>query len=111
MFKLQANPTFKAVVAITRAGDDKPGLIEFEFNNLRRKEFDALWAEVREEKITELDAVMKIVKTWNTQHPEHGVDAAFTREAMDELIDMFPAAASEIVVAFRKAQNESKRKN
>ncbi len=102
-FKLQSNPTFKAKVGISIAGDSKPAEIEVEFKYLSKTAiktyFDSLQGK------TDADALDDIIVGWN------GVDQPYSTEALATLIDNYPAAASDLFEAFRRELIEAKRKN
>ncbi len=103
MFKLQSNPTFKAKVDISVAGQARPAEIEVEFKYLSKaaiKEyFDRLQGK------DDAEALVEIVVGWS------GVDEAYSAESLALLINNYPAAAADLFEAFRRELLEAKRKN
>ena len=103
MFKLQPNPTFKARVPITVPGQAKPAEVEIEFRHMGREAVRAYFESLPGK--TDLDAVELIVVGWS------GVDSAFSREALGQLLDAYPAAAAAIFETFRRELFEARTKN
>jgi hypothetical protein len=110
MFKRLPKPTFKGIVSIAIAGDE-PGLIEFEFNTLRKKEYDALLADLRADKLSEEAFLARLIAGWNYEHPESLVDEPFSGEALTDLLDRYWGAAVDVHVGYMKALAEARRKN
>lgn len=103
MFKLQPNPTFKARVSITIAGQDKPAMVEMEFKHLSREAvreyFETLGGK------TDTEALAVIVVGWS------GVDQAYSAESLAILLDNYPSAAKSIFDTFRSELFEARAKN
>lgn len=104
-FKLIANPTFKSKVAISIPGQDKPGTIEIEFRHMSREKLKDYYAQLATADESDTTQLMKIIVGWI------GVDTAFSEEALDALLDQYPAAARELFAAYSAELLESKRKN
>lgn len=103
MFKLQPNPTFKAMVAIAIAGQDKPAEIEVEFKYLGRAAVRAFFDGLDGK--SEAEALAEIVVGWS------GVDAPYGQQALATLLDNYPTAAFDFFEAFRRELLEARRKN
>lgn len=103
-FKLQANPTFKALVNIPIPGE-KPDAVSFTFRHKTRSQFDALITGLGNGEIIIDAAIKDIVVEWT--HP--GVE--FSEEALGQCLEMFPGSALAIFTAFREALTEARRKN
>ena len=84
-------------------GVDKPASVDIEFKHLPRQDirayFDAL------ENQTDGEALQQIIVGWK------GVDAPFSAENLQSLLDNYPAAAGELFDSFRRELLESRRKN
>lgn len=104
MFKLQPNPTFKAKVAISVAGQVAPAQIEVEFKYLSRPQVRDYFESLGGGK-TDAEALSEIIVGWS------GPDQAFSREALEMLLDNYPASGSDLFETFRRELLESKRKN
>ncbi len=105
MFKLTANPTFKSQVHISIPGQDKPGVIMVTFKHQSKEQLKAFYDGLRNSDDDDLTHLMKIISGWD------GVDTPFSEEALDALLNQFPAAARELFAAYSAELLESKRKN
>lgn len=110
MFDINPNPTFDAVVRLSRPGGT-PGAVGFTFRHMGTRAFRDLMDEVAAGSVSDAEAVSRLIVSWDETDPEHGVNAAFSREALERLLDDFPAAGLEIVTHYRQAQAEHTRKN
>ncbi len=103
MFKLQPNPTFKTTVGISVAGQSSPASIEVEFKYLTKSKvrefFDKLGSK------EDAAALADIVVGWA------GIDEPYSKKALAELVDNYPAAAMDLFDGFRRELLEAKRKN
>lgn len=103
MFKLQSNPTFRVRVGISVAGQSRPAEIDVEYRYLSKSEIKTYFDGIQSK--DDADALSEIIVGWS------GVDAAYSREALDTLLGNYPAAASDLFDAFRRELLEAKRKN
>jgi hypothetical protein len=91
VFKLKSDPTFRATVDVPVAGHDTMPL-EVEFRHKRRAEMQE-WFESFASR-DELDCLMEIINGW------FNVDAPFSRDNLDELLQEYPQAAKTIAAAY-----------
>lgn len=103
MFKLQPNPTFKSKVQISIPGADKPAALEIEFKHLARPKIKEFFEGL--EGKTDAEALGEIIVGWV------GVDAPYSADSLQTLLDNYPAAGGELFEAFRRDLLESRRKN
>ena len=103
MLKLQPNPTFKTKVSISVAGEARNQDIEVEFKYLSKSKIKSCFEEIAGK--TDSDALFDIVVGWS------GVEVAYSKDALAELIDNYPSAAADMFEAFRRELLEAKRKN
>ena len=104
MFKIaQQNPTFRVRVAISQPGKKSAGDIEFEFLYLSKSAVRAMYESI--EGKTDAEVLSEIIVNWS------GVDEPYSPDALERLIDLFPASAMDIHNAFRSELMEAKRKN
>lgn len=103
MFKIQHNPTFKTIVPLSIAGQEEQPEIEVEFKYFGRRAL----REVIDRNAAEGEAAIlkEVVVGWGR------IDEPYSTEALDRLLDEFPAAASDFFIAYRRELVESKRKN
>jgi hypothetical protein len=102
MLKLQPNPTFKAKVSISVAGDRNQD-IDVEFKYLSKTKIKTYFEDISGK--SDADALAEIIVGWS------GVEVAYSAEALAELIDNYPSAAADLFEVFRKELMEGKRKN
>ena len=105
MFKLQTNPTFTAKVPISVPGQAKPVDVDIEFKFLTRKKVAAFFERLREEGMEDAKALSEIIVGWK------GVDEAYSPEALETLLDNYPAASRDLFSAFSRELMESRSKN
>ena len=103
MFKLQPNPTHFVRVALTVVGESAPGAIELEFKHLGLKARQAFFKGL--EGKTDAEALAEVIVGWK------GVDAAFSPENLQALLDHYPLASVEIFNAWREQALEARVKN
>lgn len=91
MLKLKANPTFRAKVLIPAPGETFA--VEFEFKHFTRKAYGEWLTGKRAKDRTYTDAVMEIAVGW------FDVDAEFSRDAVEELLQNYHTAGQAILEA------------
>lgn len=103
MFKLSPNSSFWAKVQLSVPGNEKPVVVELEFKyqskTALKNYFDSL------ENKKDAEALGEIVLNWK------GVDAEFSRENLETLLENYSAAAREIFMAYQREILEAKVKN
>jgi hypothetical protein len=105
MFVIQPKPTFKIKVEIpTPTG---PGVINIEFAHKGRKALAKFLEGASEEgaNVQDIDALSEIVVGWD------GVDQAFSKKALEDLLDAYPAAGKALFDAYLPALIEGRVKN
>lgn len=102
-FKLQPNPTFKALVSLTVPGADEPAQIEVEFRHLGRKAAGEYFAAAVDK--PDVEGLGGLIVGWD------GPDAPYSIESLALLLENYPASAAELVDAYRRELLEAKRKN
>lgn len=103
MFKLQPNPTFFAKVDLSVPGESKPQSVEIEFRHMTCKELNSRAERIAKQ--TNFEALSEIIVGWK------GIDAPFSGESLEALIDNYPMAAGELFSAFNRELFEARRKN
>lgn len=103
MFKLQPNPTFKAAVGISVAGQAELAEIEVEFKYLTKRQVREFFDTLGKKK--DADALAEIIVGWS------GIDEPFSKKALGTLVDNYPAAAMDLFDGFRRELLDAKRKN
>lgn len=105
MFTLNPNPTFKTDVTIPTTDGD--GVIEIEFRHKGRKALKAYFDSLGEgdDARKDTDALSELIAGWGK------IDAEYTPEALETLLDNYPTAAKAIFEAYNKGLFEGRQKN
>lgn len=106
MFLLQPKPTFEAEVSIATPGGAE-GKIKFMFKHKGRKALKEFFETLSDGEVSRPDheALLDLVGGWK------GVDEPFSPEALETLLDNYPAAAQAIFQAYHKLLLEGRAKN
>lgn len=110
MFKLDPCPEFAADVKITRAGESEPGIVRFRFRHRGRKAYLALLRGDGDDR-GDVERLLDIVAGWEGVCDASDAPIEFTPDAFSSLIDLFPAAASDILIGYGRALHESRAGN
>ncbi len=103
MFKLQPNPTFTSKVKISIPGEANPATVSVTFKHLDRPKIKAYFKGL--EGKTDVEALGEIITAWE------GIDAPYSQDSLQTLLDNYPAAGSELFGAFQRDLMESRTKN
>lgn len=120
-FKLIPKPTFIAAVQLTVPGQPEPAEVDFTFIHKGRLEL-ALWrsqvqAPADPEKLKtwvapkDVDFLAEVITDWGRVDDPEGKPVPYSKNALEELLDNYPAAAGEIYGGYLRAQTESRAKN
>lgn len=114
-FKIVTPDTVTGDIAITIPGAEKTGIVKITFAYQTAKQHDA-W---RDSVITAANAgtgsmtslLAPVVKSWDGVTDADDKAVPYTVDALDDLLDKFPAAATDIYRGFTKLLTESRVKN
>lgn len=110
MFKIIPNPTFTATVALSAPGSDRAGEITFTFRHKTAREL-AAWngrAATADGDAAFLD---EVIEAWAGVVGEGDAPVPYSRGALAQLLDNFPAAGSEIYLAYSRQLRDARAKN
>lgn len=93
MLKLQPNPTFRAKVGIPLPGGEKAEVV-FTFKHMTRDALERWLTGEDAAKRSDVESVMDVVSGWD------GIDADFSRDSVDALLQQYHAAARSIIGAY-----------
>lgn len=115
-FRLNPAPTFPATVHLTVPGAEELAPIDLTFRHRGAKDLDALArraAEAREsgESFNDLEFLAEVVVGWRGVKGGDDQEVPFSRDALGQLLDAYPASGREIAFAYGRAMRESKAKN
>lgn len=103
MLKLNLKPTFTETVELTVPGKKIPARVKLTFKYRTRSQYlewnDALKGKEDDE------VLMGVIEGWQ------GFDEDFSREAVETLIDAYPASSQEIIAAYHSLLLGSRAKN
>jgi len=117
MFKINPNPTFTAKVSLSVPGDAAPVVIDIEFKHKGRAAYAAWWESVPTAKTgdgarrTDADILDEVMVGWTGPLDDKGEPVPYSRDALSQLLDNYPASTMEIYEAYRRALWESREKN
>jgi hypothetical protein len=102
-------------VSFTVPGSDQLGSLKITFTYQTARQHDA-WrdqaiAEASSGKRTMTQILAPVVKAWDGLLDDQGKPVSFSTEALDDLIDRFPAAATELFRGYTRVLTESRVKN
>ena len=103
MFKINPNPTFTAKVPLSVPGESKRATVDVEFKHLSRKAIQEFFQNL--EGKTDAESLGEIIVGWK------GIDAPFSAQSLETLLDNYPAAGRELFEAFRVELMEARAKN
>ena len=104
-FTIDPAPTFVAATRLTVPGAATPGVINVEWRHQGRKAFKR-WVESLAD-TTDADALEGVMAGWDVGDSK-GASVPFSREALETLLDGYPAAGGELFDAYVKALHESR---
>lgn len=101
-FKLNPEPTFRATVDIPVAGaDDTP--LEVEFRHKKKDDLKAFFVSFADR--SDAECLLDIVVTW------HNCEAPFNAEALETLLQNYPAAGKAILAKYSQEATGARRGN
>jgi len=101
MFTLQAKPTFRAKVAVHRPGEPEAAPFTVEFRHMTQSKLQAFLDETKSKRDQEaIDALASIIVSWESVGTPAGEPVPFSRDALAQMIDQFPATAQSMFVAY-----------
>lgn len=103
MFKLQPNPSFIAKCPLTVPGQDRPVVVDVEFKHLSRPQLKEFFDGIKDK--SDIEALGEIMLSWK------GIDAAYSQESLEKLVNNYPTAAGELFETFHRELMEARRKN
>lgn len=109
MFKLCPVPEFTADVPLTRPGEPQPVTVRMRFRHKSRKAFKAWLASASGRE--DADYLLEVLVGWEGLGDAEGQPLEFSRDALAQLLDLFPASGQEIFQAYGRALHESRTGN
>ena len=112
MFKLEPAPTFSAAVGLTVPGQAAPGSITFTFRHQPRAALQAWLARpTNEPGLLDSAYLGAVIAGWSGPVDPDGQAVAYSAQALEDLVQNYPAAGREIFDAYLRELTESRRGN
>lgn len=109
MFKIDPAPTFAHTVSISKPGSDVPLRLPLVFKHKTKKQFDE-W--VASAAANDAEFLAEAIHGWGDEVQDaYGHPLVFCLETLALLLDAYPAAATEIYLAYRRQLHEARAKN
>lgn len=109
MFQLDPNPTFEVSVLISVPGK-ADGLALLVIYRHKRKTALADWIG-RAPGRSDVEILGEVIEGWSGMHDAAGKDVPYTRDALDTLLENYPAAKDDLFQTYLRELTEAKRKN
>jgi len=107
-FRIVSAPSFRAVVLITRLGEDKPGSLAITFKCLTQTGVKAWIAGANAEGMNDPKWLDEVIESWEGPEDMEGNPVPYSLAALQELCETFPASAREIYRAYMDKRMESR---
>ena len=113
MFKIIASPTFTCAVQLSVPGTDKSVPVQFTFRHKTARQLHAWIAASRAADDLDpfVNEIFEIVEDWQGVAGPDDQAVPFTKAALTQLLDQFPAAGAEIVRAYHRQLADARAKN
>ncbi|MEY2686558.1 MAG: hypothetical protein RL375_756 [Pseudomonadota bacterium] len=109
MFQLDPAPTFDASVSISVPGQADGIALQVTFRH-KRKTAIADWIS-RARGRSDAEILDEVIERWSGVHNAAGKDVPYSREALDTLLENYPAAKDDLFQTYLRELTEAKRKN
>jgi len=108
-FRINPSPTFRVKVPLSVPGAEVRGIIEVEFRHKGRGAYAAWWDSIG----TRGDAQVlgEIIAGWSDVIDDKGDAVAYSAEALELLLDRYPASGLELLAQYKRALWEAREKN
>ena len=110
MFRINPAPTFAATVQLTLPGGSEQAPLSLVFKH-RGKKALASWVAGAGEAADDAVFLGHVIESWLGVVDDNGAEVAFSPARLSELLDAYPAAGSEIYLAYLAALTEGRTKN
>lgn len=101
MFKIVPNPTFTCTVRLSVPGTDLPQAVQVTFRHKTARELDA-WLRSARERASDADYLHEVIASWSGIAGADDKPLPYSREALAALLDAYPAAGAELVLAYKR---------
>lgn len=101
MFKIVANPTFSCPVKLSVPGEDAPGAVRITFRHKGARDLHR-WLASALERETDVDFLDEVIEGWQGVFGADDAPVPYTKAALAQLLDAYPAAGKEITQAYNR---------
>jgi hypothetical protein len=110
MFKLIASPTFSCPVRISVPGSDTPATLQVTYRHKTARQLTA-WLMSSVDRTDDVSYLEEVIASISPLADADGKPVPYSREALELLLDQFPASGPELVQAYRKQLADARAKN
>jgi hypothetical protein len=109
MFRLDPNPTFPLKVLLHLPGVEAPATLDLIAKHLGKTALKT-WLD-RASATTDAEFLAEVIRDWSGVFREGDMAVPFSRDALAQLLESFPAAGAAIVRAYLTELSEVRQKN
>lgn len=106
VIKLNPDPTFKAAIGVSVAGQPVPVPVDFEFKYFPADEREAFFKKLDADGASIAETLEQLIVGWGKQ-----IDTVFSVESLRQFLRNYPAAGSDIWLGYLREVGGSKVKN
>lgn len=110
MFKLDPAPTFEATVRLSVPGSDAGVPVKITFRHKRTRELDA-WLKGAADRPNDAAYLAEVIAGWSGIGDSEGQPVPFSTKALEQLLDAYPSASVELLLAYRRQLADARAKN
>lgn len=111
MFRINPDPTFECSVDLTLPGGKEAGRITFTFRSRSRRELRAWEAAAEARRTDDAAWLAEVIADWSGPVDDQGLPVPYSVEKLRELLNSYPASATEIFLAYGQAYLPARRGN
>lgn len=110
MFKIDPAPTFTCPVRLSVPGSDAAVPVTLTFKHKRARELDA-WLKASRDRENDAEFLAEVIAGWAGIGDSEGKPVPYSREALELLLDAYPSAGLELLLAYRRQLADARAKN
>ncbi len=110
MFKLVPNPTFTCPVRLSVPGTDQAVPVNITFKHQTARELD-VWLKASRERENDADFLGDVILGWTGVAGADDKPVEYSKAALAQLLDAYPSAGLELLLAYRRQLADARAKN
>lgn len=109
--KLTAKPTFLAQVQISVPGEKKLPIIDVTFRHKSKSALDDWLKRSAADNADPVESLDEVIESWKGPATDDDQELAYSKDALRQLLDVFPAADDDFLKAYLFQMRSSRSKN